>query len=191
MSNSGAKTINFSDASNADHLSEEMSAFSATLTIAEAQPASNGGIIFELGLRYEGADGLAVHNPIYYAQSVLKGSDRTQTFKGGKPPIPLVNRKGPIDETTDFNFDILGITKNGEDLNVRDEVNRPTVTFHKGDRRSYRLRISRYMNQQTASTEDIPEGAYHLELLLSLVAGDAAQSRMLRVPDVSVSFKRE
>jgi hypothetical protein len=163
------------------------------LNISETQSASQGGIIFELVLQYEGANDLAIHNPIYFVQYVLKGSDQTQMFKGGKPPIPLINRQGPIDETTDFNFDILGITKNGEHLNIREQVNKPIITFQKSDKQSYYLRISRIVNQQTRPSEVIPEGKYHLELILSIVASDstsdAVQSRTLRVEDVSFSFK--
>jgi hypothetical protein len=193
MNNSGVKTISFSDVTDAGHLSKDMRAFAATLNISEAQSALDGGITFELGLQYEGDKDLAVHNPIYYVQYVLKGSDPARTFTGVKPPIPLLNRKGPIDETSDFNFDILGITKNGEDLNVREEVNKPIVTFRKGDRQSYRLRISQFVNQQSGRPEDLPAGTYHVELLLSLIAsdatGDAAESRTLRVPYVPVSLK--
>src|SRR5262245_57335547 len=195
MNHPNMKTIYFSDLKTADQISGDISAFSAILNIPETQSASQGGINFELCLQYEGANDIAIHNPIYFVQYILKGSDQTQIFKGGKPPIPLINRKGTIDEATDFNFDILGITRNGEKLNVREQVNKSIVTFQKSDKQSYNLRISRIVNQQTRSPEVIPEGTYHLELLLSIVASDstsdAVHSRTLRVEDVSFSYKKE
>ncbi|MBA4142843.1 MAG: hypothetical protein H0X43_07520 [Nitrosospira sp.] len=87
-------------------------AFSAMLTIAEKQSPLNGGINFELSLQYEGAgNSIEIHNPLYSLQYILTGSDKTQQLKGGKPPIPLINRQGPISANTDFNFNILGIKK--------------------------------------------------------------------------------
>src|SRR6266849_7437542 len=114
MEDSNMKTINFSDLKNTDCVNKNITAFSAILNISEMQSASNGGINFELGLQYEGTNDIAVYNPIYFVQYILKGSDKAQLFNGGKPPIPLINRKRPIDETTDFNFNILKIKKNGE-----------------------------------------------------------------------------
>jgi hypothetical protein len=195
MSDSNPKTIRLSDLKSVDSLDKELSKFSLFLNISEVQSAANGGINFELGMQYEGANDSAIHNPIYFLQYVLKGSDKTLLYKGGKPPIPLINRQGPIDETTDFNFDILRITRNGEDLNIREEVNRPIVTFQNGDKRSYDLQISRLLNQQTRHPEDIPEGTCHLELLLSLVKSDttggAVQNRTLGAQDVSFLFEKE
>lgn len=194
MNDPNMKSIPFSDLDNTDHLNEDIKAFSATLNISESQSASNGGIRFELALRYEGTNDIAIHNPLYFVQYVLKGSDETKSFRGVKPPVPLINRKGPIDETTDFSFDILRITKNGEDLNIKEQANTPTVAFRKGDKQIYYLQISESPNQQTGKPEDLPEGTYHLELLFSIVGSETTggdlQSRTLKVQDISVSFKK-
>jgi hypothetical protein len=185
------KTINFSDVKITDGVNENISAFSAILNISELQSVSNGGINFELGLQYSGTSGVAIHNPIYFIQYILKGSDKTQ-FSGGKPPIPLINRKGPIDEMSDFNFNILEIKKNGENLNISEQVNMPTIHFQRGDKLSYHLQISKYLNQQTRKPEDVPEGRYHIELLFSIIGADktegSLQSRTLKVQDISFSF---
>ena len=186
------KTINFSDLKNTDCVNKNITAFSAILNISEMQSASNGGINFELGLQYEGTNDIAVYNPIYFVQYILKGSDKAQLFNGGKPPIPLINRKRPIDETTDFNFNILKIKKNGENLNIGEQVNMPTIHFQRGDKLSYYLQISKYLNQQTRQPEDVPEGLYHIELLFSIIeadtTGSSLQSRTLKVQDISISF---
>lgn len=186
MSDTNMKSIPFSDIDNSDDLNDDIRAFSASLNISETQSASNGGISFELVLQYEGASDMAIHNPLYFIHYVLKSSDETKSFTGVKPPIPLINRKGPIDETTDFDFDILRITKNGKDLNVKEQVNIPIVVFRKGDKQIYNLQIS-------GLTEELPEGTYHLELLFSIVGSEttgAIQSRTLKVQDISVSFKK-
>lgn len=195
MNDLDMKTVNFFDLKNTDHLDKDIAAFSAAVNIPEIQSAASGGINLEFALQYEGINSISIHNPIYFLQYILKGTDKAQLFNGGKPPIPLINRQGPIDEINDFNFDILRITKNKEDLNIRDQVNMPIVTFQKGDRQSYSLQISKYVNQQTRQSEDIPEGTYHLELLLSIVGSDAADgappSRTLKAQDISFSFKKE
>ena len=188
------KSITFSDVENTDDLNEDIKAFSATVNISEAQSASNGGIRFELVLEYEGSNDIAIHNPLYFVQYVLKGSDASKSFKGVKPPIPLINRKVPIDESTDLNFDILRITKNGADLNIKQQVNMPIVTFRKGDKQLYYLQISKHSDEQTGKPEKIPEGTYHMELLLSVVQSDTTQgdvqSRTFKVQEISVSFKK-
>jgi hypothetical protein len=182
------KTISFSDLKDTAQLDKNIRAFSAVLDFSETQSAADRGISFAIVLEYEGADAIAIHNPLYFLQYVLKGSDKTQQFKGKKAPIPLINRQGPLDETTDFNFDILGILKNGTALTVRDEVNRPTVSFQKGDKQNYRLKIS-------PPTENWSGGDYYLDLLLSIVGSDssggAPQSRTLGVQDVAISIKSE
>ncbi|MGH8685593.1 MAG: hypothetical protein ACREUM_09620 [Nitrosospira sp.] len=195
MNDSNMKTINFFDLKNTDHLNKDIAAFSAVVNISEIQSAASGGINLEFSLQYEGTNNISIHNPIYFIQYILKGTDKAQLFNGGKPPILLINRQGPIDETNDFNFDILRITKNRENLNIRDQVNMPIITFQKGDRQSYSLQISKYVNQQTRQPGDIPEGTYHLELLLSIVGSDAADgarsSRTLKAQDISFSYKKE
>jgi len=192
MEGSNMTTINCSDLKNTDGVNKNIAAFSASVNISETQSASSGGISFELGLRYEGTNDIAVHNPIYFVQYILKGGDKAQLFNGGKPPIPLINRKGPIDETADFNFNILKIEKNGRNLSIREQVNMPTIQFQRGDRLGYYLQISKYLNQQTRQSEDVPEGLYHMELLFSIIDADTTesspQSRTLKAEDISVSF---
>ena len=192
MEGSNMTTINCSDLKNTDGVNKNIAAFSASVNISETQSASSGGISFELDLQYEGTNDIAVHNPIYFVQYILKGSDKAQLFNGGKPPIPLINRKGPIDETADFNFDILKIEKNGRSLNIREQVNLPTIQFQRGDTLRYYLQISRYLNQQTRQSEDLPEGRYHMELLFSIIEADTTessrQSRTLKAENISVSF---
>jgi len=192
MEDSNMTTINFSDLKNTDGVNKNIAAFAASLDISETQSVSSGGISFELSLQYEGTKGIAVHNPIYFVQYTLKGSDKAQLFNGGKPSIPLINRKGPIDETSDFNFNVLKIEKNGRNLNIREQANMPTIQFQRGDKLSYYLQISQYLNQQTRQYEDLPEGVYRLELLFSIIEADTTegspQSRTLKVADVSVSF---
>ena len=187
------KPIPFSDLDNTDDLNEDIKAFSATLNISQTQTAANGGIRFELALEYEGANNIDIHNPLYFVEYALKGSDDSRSFRGEKPPILLINRKGPIDENSDFSFDILRITKNGGDLNIKQQVNSPILGFKKGDQQIYYLQLSKHLNQQTGKAEKIPEGAYHLELLFSLVQSDTSDndphSRTLKVQDISVSLK--
>ena len=186
------KSIRFSDIDNTDELNEDIKAFSATLNISEVQSFAKGGIRFELGLQYQGVNEIAIHNPLYFVQYVLKGSDRS--FTGEKPPILLINRKGPVDEKTDFSFDILRITKNGEDLNINQQVNLPTIPFRKGDNQIDYLQISKHTDRQTGNPQEIPEGTYHLELLFSVVGVGATdgdpQSRTLKVQEIAVSFKK-
>ncbi len=193
MNESNTKIISFFDVNKTDHLTNDMTAFSAVLTIAEIQSVSNGGIDFGLSLQYEGANRIEIHNPIYFFQTILSGRDKTQLFNGGKPPIPLINRKGPINEATDFNFNILAIKKNGDSLNIHEQINLPSIPFQKGDEQSYYLQISKYLNQQTKQLEDIPQGIYHLEILFSIIGADSTegdlQNRTLKVQDISVSFR--
>src|SRR5262245_55724429 len=173
MKDSNMKTINFSDLNNTGGVNSNIAAFSASVNISETQSASSGGISFELSLQYEGTNDIAVHNPIYFVQYILKGRDKAQLFNGGKPPIPLINRKGPIDETTDFNFNILKIEKNGQNLNIREQVNMPTIQFQRGDKLSYYLQIpKKHLDQQTRESEDLPEGLYDIELLFSIIEAD-------------------
>src|SRR6476660_513123 len=171
MKDPNTKSIPFSDLDNTGELNEEIKAFTATLNISQTQIAANGGIRFEVELEYVGINNIAIHNPLYFVQYVLKGSD--QSFSGAKPPVLLINRKGPIDEKTDFSFDILRITKNREDLNINQQVNLAIVDFKTGDRQTYYLQISKHTTRQTGTPEDIPEGTYHLELLFSLVESNA------------------
>lgn len=195
IDNSNMKIVNFYDVKDSEKLDSDITAFSASLSFLEIQPISNNGINFKLDLQYEGSNDIAIHNPIYFVQYTLKGSDTTQQFIGGKPPILLINRQGTIDEVTDFNFDILQITKNSESLNIREYVNMPSITFHKDDQYSYDLQISKYQNQQTKQFENIPEGTYHLDLNLSIVESDATsstlQSRTLRLQEIYFSVKKE
>src|SRR5262245_47343223 len=189
VGDSNMKTINFSDLNNTDRANNNIAAFSASVNISETQSASSGGISFELSLQYEGTNDIAVHNPIYFVQYILKGSDKAQLFNGGKPPIPLINRKGPIDDTTDFNLNNLKIEKNGESMNIGKQLNMPTIHFQRGDKLSYYLQISKYLDQQTRQPKDVPEGIYYLELLFSIVEADTTggslQSRTLKVEDIS------
>lgn len=195
IDNSNMKIVKFYDVKDSEKLDSDITAFSASLSFLEIQPISNNGINFKLDLQYEGSNDIAIHNPIYFVQYTLKGSDTTQQFIGGKPPILLINRQGTIDEVTDFNFDILQITKNSESLNIREYVNMPSITFHKDDQYSYDLQISKYQNQQTKQFENIPEGTYHLDLNLSIVESDATssthQSRTLRLQEIYFSVKKE
>ncbi|WP_143053069.1 hypothetical protein [Nitrosovibrio tenuis] len=189
------KTISFFDLKSIDHLGKDIAAFSAMLNIAEVQAVSNGGINLELSLRYEGTDSIEIHNPLYFVQYILAGSDKTQLFNNTKPPIPLINRQGPIDPNIDFSFNILGIQKNGENQNIHEQVNVPTLTFNKSDRQSYFLQISKYLNQRTRQPEDIPEGIYQLEVIFSIInAGKGAngpQSRTLKAQDISIRLQKE
>lgn len=187
------KIISFSDTKKTDYFIKDISTFLAEIAIAEIQFVSNGGIDFEISLLYEGTNNIVIHNPIYFFQYILSGRDKAQLFKGGKPPIPLVNRMLPISEATDFNFNILAIKKNGDCLNIHEQVNMPSISFQKGDKQSYLLQISKFLNQQTKQLEDIPQGTYHLELLFSIIGletteGDL-QSRTLEVKNISVLFR--
>jgi hypothetical protein len=169
-------------------------AFSAKVNIAEVQPASTGGINFELSLQYEGVNTMKIHNPLHFVQYSLTGSEKTQLFNNTKPPIPLVNRRGAIDATADFGFNILGVVKNGESLNIQEQVNVPTPNFETGDKQSYFLQISEYLNQQTGRLEDLPKGNYQLEVIFSIIdaatTADRPRSRTLKAQNMSITLEQ-
>jgi hypothetical protein len=196
MDETDIKTVRFFDLKDVDRLDRDIASFSATLNVAEAQYASNGGINFELSLRYVGSARIEIHNPLYFIQYSLTGSDKTQLFNNRKPPIPLIHRQGPIDATADFSFSILKIEKDGENLNIQEQVNMPTLAFTQSGEQRYFLQISKFINEGTRQPEDIPAGKYHLEVVFSIIKAsingkttENPQSRTLKAPDIAILYK--
>lgn len=196
MDEMDTKTIRFFDLKNIDHLEKDIASFSATLSVAETQRASNGGINFELSLRYEAPGKIEIHNPLYFIQYSLTGSDKTRLFNNRKPPIPLIHRQRPIDAATDFSFNILKIEKDGGNLNIQEQVRMPTLAFTQGDEQRYFLKISKFINEGTRQPEDIPGGNYHLEVVFSIIKAsidgkttENPQSRTLKAQDIAVLYK--
>jgi hypothetical protein len=190
------KTVRFFDLKNVDRLDKDIASFSAILNVAEAQYASNGGINFELSLRYAAPVRIEIHNPLYFIQYSLTGSDKTRLFNNRKPPIPLIHRQGPIDATADFSFSILKIEKGGESLNIQEQVNMPTLAFTQSGEQRYFLQISKFINEGTRQPEDIPGGNYHLEVVFSIIKAsidgkttENPQSRTLKAQDIAVLYK--
>lgn len=190
MDESTVKTLRFFDVENTDHLDNDILAFSAILNIAEAQLSSNGGINFELILEYGGNNSVAIHNPLYFIQYSLADSNKTRLFNNRKPPILLIHRQGPLDATSDFSFEIVGIRKDGQNLNIEEQANAPTLAFSRSDKQRYFLKVSGFINEQTRQREDIPEGKYQLEVTFSIVeAGSNGKSRTLKAQDIAISIK--
>src|SRR5690242_7238438 len=191
MNESKIKSVQFRDIGTDDRSNGDIAAFSAILIVAGAQPASNGGINLDLSLKYQGTHKVEIHNPLYFIQYHLTGSDKTQRFDNKKPPIPLVHRQGKIDPATDFSFQILAITKNGQNLDTPEQVNAPTVAFTQGDDQKYFLQISKFTDEKTQRAEELPEGEYHLEIAFSIVnAGissktiETPESRTLKAQEI-------
>lgn len=190
------KNVQFSDIRPAETSNADLAGFSAILKIAEAQPVSPRGISFELSLQYNGINRVEIHNPLYFVQYNLTGSDKTQRFDNKKPPIPLVHRQGKIDPATDFSFQILAITRNGQSLDIKEQVNMPILAFTEGDTQKYSLQISRFTDEKTRQSEEIPEGKYHLEIAFSIVEASISsktteipESRMLKAEESVVLYK--
>lgn len=190
------KSVQFSDTRPVDALNADLAGFSAILNVAEAQPVSNGGINFDLSLRYHSTHEVEIHNPLYFIQYHLTGSNKHQQFDNKKPPIPLIHRQGKIDPAADFSFQILAITKNGQSLDIKEQVNTPTLVFTQGDDQTYFLQISKFTDEKTRQSEGIPEGKYHLEIAFSIVkagisdkATETPESRMLKAQENVVLYK--
>jgi hypothetical protein len=146
-------------------------------------------------LQYNGVKKVEIHNPIYFIQYHLTGSDKGQRFDNKKPPIPLVHLQGKIDAGADFSFQILAITRNGQDLDIQEQVNTSIVAFtHGGDQR-YFLQISKFTDEKTRRSEGIPEGKYRLEIVFSIVkagisgkTAETPESRTLKA-ETTVLYK--
>lgn len=190
------KRVQFFDSRPVDTSNAHLAGFSAILNIAEAQPVSARGISFELSLQYNGINRVEIHNPLYFVQYNLTGSGKGQRFDNKKPPIPLIHRQGKIDPATDFSFQILAITRNGQNLDIHEQVNTPILAFTQGGDQKYSLQISRFTDEKTHQSEEIPEGKYHLEIVFSIVrAGvpgktvETPESRMLKAQETVVLYK--
>jgi hypothetical protein len=196
MDEPDTKTVRFFDLKNIDRLDKDIASFSAILSVAGSQYASNGGINFELSLRYEAPGRIEIHNPLYFIQYSLTGSDKTRLFNNRKPPIPLIHRQGPIAADSDFSFSILKIEKDGKNLNIQEQANMPTLAFVNGDEQTYLLQISKFINEESREPKDIPAGNYHLEVVFSIIKAsidgkttENPQSRTLKAQDIVVLYK--
>jgi len=195
MDEPDTETVRFFDLKNIDRLDKDIASFLAILSVAGSQYASNGGINFELSLRSEAPRKIEIHNPLYFIQYSLTGSDKTRLFNNRKPPIPLIHRQRPIDAATDFSFNILKIEKDGRNLNIQEQARMPTLAFTQGDEQRYFLQISKFIDEETRQAEDIPAGKYHLEVVFSIIKAidgkttENPQSRTLKAQDIVILYK--
>lgn len=166
--------------------------FSVFGMLSEVQSASQGGIEIKIIFKYEGENEIAIHNPLYFFQHFLSDHNQDILETNIYPSILLINKIGPIDEKN-FNFSILKIERNKEELSIGKQLNEPTLTFQKGMEQNYVIQIAEYINPQTKQIEKLPIGEYTLEFLVSIVTLEKSDgepvSRTLKTEEVKISLK--
>ena len=170
----------------------KLSAYEALIRYSHIQQYSSDGVNFEFEIAYYGKETSSIHNPLYYFQYLMKLSGEYMKIDR-KAPIPLINRKAPIQVDDDFNFKLLGIYKNGESLDLDEVVNSSTIDFDNKDRIIFNLQISEYVNSENNQLMSLQPGTYKLELLFSIISSsnemDNESTRTLKAQEIVITLE--
>lgn len=189
--NPKVEEVDFSDVDKNTVPGNNLNAYKARVRYS-AQQHSLEGISFELELTYSGEEASSIHNPLYYIQYLIKlNGEYLRTNR--KAPIPLINRKEPIQFNDDFNFKISGIYLNGKQLDLDTAVNSSIIDFSNNDKILFDLRISEYVNLENGQLMSLQSGIYELEILFSIIGSsheiDDVQTRTLKAQHISIKLE--
>jgi hypothetical protein len=157
--------IHFHNADENHSFSDEANPFSVLVRMSDRFPVFAGTFNLDFILKYDGVKQVAIYNPLYFLQYMVQFND-VYLKTDRKAPIPLINSKSGIN-ADDFNFDILKIEENGNEINIKNEVRKFSIEVNKGDSISYSLRIPGYV--QAGNLVTFRPGVYQLTFLFSAV----------------------
>ncbi len=181
--------IRFNKETSYESFSEKLDSFSSFVRIPGIIPASKSCLDFDLVIRYTGNEPVEIYNPLYYLQFTVIGRGG-QLNTAYKPPIPLINTKTEI-LPDDFIFDISKLEENGKELNIQEEVNKPSLVFENGGERVYRLNIRGY--EDSGRFRPLDAGSYQISFLFSIIAvgkeNDTIQHLTFKTNQVTVQIE--
>jgi len=157
--------INFKPIADPGHLPGRVDSFSALIKISEKFSAAEGSFNFIFILRYNGIEDIVINNPLYYLQYKVQHEGKYLDIDR-HAPIPLINSKSGVN-TDDFNFDISKIEKDGKEINIKEEVNKPSIPFKTEENIFYSLSIPGFL--QDGKLNRFQQGVYNVSFLFSII----------------------